>query len=104
MTQPQYVAVYGASDDLIELRGAVEEEFNYQSGSHNDNEGDLLAFSDGTVLRIRHDAPWRITPVARGTAVLHVEQATDEEGTDKATLTGDIRWVVQGVAIEKAKS
>lgn len=101
MTQPNYVAVDGASDDLIELRGAITEEWGYDS--YSSGKGDLIAFSDGTVLRIRHEGPWRIVPVAKGSAELHIEQTTDEDGTDKATLTGDIRWAVHGTEIEKAK-
>jgi len=38
--------VYGASDDLIEIKGDIREEF-----SRYDSEGDYLAFSDGTVLK-----------------------------------------------------
>lgn len=91
------IVITGASDDVIEVDGDIREEFTY----HNDKDenGDLLAFSDGTILRIvfARFGVWRITPVARGTAALHIEQQTEDEGTDTATLTGDIRWVAHAL-------
>jgi hypothetical protein len=91
------VTIYGASDDLIEVDGAIREEF-----SHYSDDSALLAFSDGTVLRIVHDQDgiWRITPVATGSAQLtHVFGQDDREHTDKATLDGDVRWVVYGTTM-----
>ena len=62
------ITVYGASDDLIEIEGDISEEFNYPYNA--DDKGVLLAFSDGTLARIKYDSGgmWRITPHARGTA------------------------------------
>jgi hypothetical protein len=96
------ITVYGASDDLIEVDGDISEEFSYHD---YDGDGDLLAFSDGTVLRVRFgdSGVWRITPVVRGTADLEIVQAPegdedDEDArTDRATLSG-ATWVVQGIA------
>lgn len=97
------LTIRGASDDLIELDGDISEEFG---ASYNNDQGDLLALSDGTVLRIvySNSGVWRITPVARGTAELTIDQAPegdDDRYTDIATLTGDIRWVVRGAEIAK---
>jgi hypothetical protein len=88
------IRVEGASDDLIEIGGDISEEFYLQN-----DKGDLLAFSDGTVLRIEFGDPWRITPIVRGNAALTILLAAehDDEGTDVATLDGDIAWVVHGV-------
>lgn len=99
------LVITGASDDLIEVDGDIREEFTY----NNDEDGDLLAFSDGTVLRIQFSdwGVWRITTVARGSASLAIDQQPEdqeEEGTDKATLDGDIRWVVHGLRIEQVKA
>ena len=98
------IVITGASDDLIEVDGDIREEFTY----NNDEDGDLLAFSDGTVLRIQFSdwGVWRITTVARGSASLTVEQQPEdgEEGTDKATLDGDVRWVVHGLGIANRKA
>jgi len=88
------VTVYGASDDLIEVDGDIYEEF-----SHNSDEPALLAFSDGTVLRVTFDEDgiWRITPVISGTATFSHEFGQDDrEHSDKATLDGDVRWVMYG--------
>jgi hypothetical protein len=94
--------VYGASDDLIELDGDIYEEFSYR----DDENGDLLGFSDGTLLRIRHDAEgiWRITPVSQGPAFQGVQQAPaddDRNYTDRATL-GEVAWVLHGSSHAKA--
>ena len=95
------ITIYGYSDDLIEVEGDIREEFSYHD--HVDDQGDLVAFSDGTVLRVLFDesGTWRITPVSRGSAQLTIEQVTEDSDayTDRATLDGDIRWVVQGIAI-----
>jgi hypothetical protein len=91
------ITISGASDDLIEIEGDIREEFYLR----DEDEGDLIAFSDGTVLRIAFSGPWRITPVAKGSAELSIQQVTedDDEGSDRATITGDVRWVVHGIGI-----
>ncbi len=96
------MTVYGASDDLIEVDGQVREEFPAPSKGPA-----LLAFSDGTVLRIEFSdtGVWRIAPVTTGTAELGIVQAPeadDRDYSDRATLTGEIRWVVLGSEIAKA--
>src|SRR5712691_13232507 len=94
------VTIYGASDDLIEIEGDINEEFTLE----DEDEGDLLAVSDGTILRINYmnDGVWRIALVQRGTSEVAVEQAPegDEDNySDRATITGEIAWVVQGIAL-----
>ncbi|MGC4886602.1 hypothetical protein [Micromonospora sp. DT227] len=95
------ITVYGSSDDLIEIDGDIREEFGY----HNESKGDLLAFSDGTILRIFHNdsAIWRITSVARGSSELTIEQVAetdDRRYSDRATLAGAV-WVVHGLSIAR---
>lgn len=46
------ITVYGASDDLIEIDGDIREEFPYIEHQSTDGGADLIAVSDGTVLRI----------------------------------------------------
>lgn len=98
------IEIYGASDDLIEIEGAIREEFTYQ----DEDNGDLVALSDGTVLRLLYDSDgvWRITPVARGSGSLTVAQSTGEgdDYSDRASLEGDVRWAVHGIAIAKEAS
>ncbi len=102
------VIITGSSDDLIEVDGDIRKEFTYryETPKGHGPASDILAFSDGTVLRIAFDPDgsgnWRITPLAQGTATLTVVQSTEEEGTDTATLDGDIRWVVHGTGWAKA--
>ena len=95
--------IYGASDDLIEVDGDLYEEFSYQ----DDGAGDLLGFSDGTLLRIRHDEEgvWRITPIRIGTKLEGVEQAPaddDKNYSDRATFSDNLAWVLHGGSYAKA--
>jgi hypothetical protein len=96
------IEVYGASDDLIEVEGDIREEFNLAG-----DEGNLLAFSDGTILRIAYgdQGVWRISTVKQGMAVVDIAQAPegDEDNySDRATLTLEddfhFGWVVHGIA------
>lgn len=48
--------VYGASDDLIEVDGAMSEEWNVY-----DAKNIKITCSDGTVARIGYDGNWHIT-------------------------------------------
>lgn len=90
--------IYGASDDLIEVEGAINEEFNPRDSDT------LIAVSDGTLLRIRYDSGvWRITPIRRGSGDLTIVQAPEEDNednySDRATLSGvEVQWVVLGSA------
>lgn len=111
------VTVYGASDDLIEIEGDISEEFTY--GLRHESSGAILAFSDGTVIRIHYgladEAMWRIIPVRHGRlgptdepVGWSLRHATDEESnySDVLTLNADIEWVVLGdnyVAAPKRK-
>lgn len=91
------VTVYGASDDLIEVEGDIREEFPW-----NDPDAAYLGFSNGVILRILFSisGAWRITPVA-GADRVQVAQCpeNDEDNySDKATVDGDVMWVVCGAA------
>lgn len=97
------INIYGSSDDCIEVDGAISEEFSLQ----NDEKGDLLAFSDGTVLRIAFTSEgiWRITPVKRGrgtyTKFFEATSYDDDKYSDVVNLEADwsTGWVVHGIAI-----
>lgn len=99
----QTVTVYGASDDLIEIDGAISEEFSAYS---SDDSGWILAFSDGTLLSVRYDGEgcWRIGRLVAGTAAFtHTPAAgPDADYTDRVTLTGDIAWCVKGTHFARA--
>lgn len=95
------VDVYGASDDLIEVEGDLNEEFSPDS----DDQETWLIFGDGTVLSIRYDdfGIWRINRPHAGTAEFEKHEALGDEGTREdgrpayseiVTLTGELRWVI----------
>lgn len=105
------IKVYGASDDLIEVDGDVEAEFYALKIGEDEDDGGVLAFSDGTVLRIIYTRAgvWRITPVAIGVSVVDIVQAPEDNEdnySDVATLTHShtIQWVVCGTEVAKARS
>lgn len=91
------LTVTGGSDDLIIIGGDTSREF----GATGDTEGEgaYLAFSDGTLLRIKYDEDgiWRITRIISGSALFSkVEGDVDADTFDVVTLNGVIRWVVLG--------
>lgn len=98
------IIIYGASDDLIEIDSTnfPPEEFNVDCDTIS-----VLAFSDGTLLRVRYDEDgiWRFTPSVVGSANVTTWQCpTDDENiySDRVTLTGDdLRWVVLANQIAK---
>ena len=101
------IVVYGASDDLIEVEGGIDEEFSYIGEHNGEDVGDLLAFSDGTVIRIRYGHVWRIELVQYGTNFVDIEHCPENDDnrySDRCTIHGPapIRWVVQGVAVAMA--
>lgn len=97
------IHIYGASDDLIEIEGDISEEFPYYDGGAN-----LLAFSDGTVLRAKYDSDgiWRFTSLFDGKArlvrIVQTYDDPDEGYSDQVYLYDEeletpIQWVVQGI-------
>lgn len=89
------------------MEGDIREEWSALSDGASDD-GGLLAFSDGTVLRVAYtnDGIWRVTPLARGTATMDITLAVDAEDdnySDRAVLDGDIRWVVFGSEYKAVK-
>jgi hypothetical protein len=98
------IRIYGASDDLLEIEGDVEEELNPSSDDAEKDGGCVLACSDGTLIGVRYDENgcWRLTPVVMGAAKWSKVEATADEGrraddtpaySDVVTLDGEIAWV-----------
>jgi hypothetical protein len=89
--------IYGASDDLIELRGLIEEEFSHDPGWSKDDQQDaILAFSDGTLLSLSYDGIWRITRLVAGSCgYSHTPGSETEDTNDVVVLTGDLKWCVK---------
>ena len=87
------IKIYGASDDLIEIEGDINEEFNVYP--ENDTRY-LLAFSTGHLLKMWYDEDgiWRIQNMF-GLSV--IEQGDVIKDTnDKATILDAVNWVVLG--------
>lgn len=99
--------VTGASDDLIELDGDIYEEFGLHNDEGGEDAGDLIAFSNGVVLRVRYSQSgvWRITPVtgADKVSIVQAPEDDDDNYTDRATITEPVLWAVQGITIARAK-
>ena len=89
------VLVYGASDDLIELNGAIVEEFNYDS-----EDPAYLAFSTGVVLRVFCDRNgiWRFSPISGASSISldYCDNIYEDDGySDQVWLHGPApTWVV----------
>lgn len=103
MSETKEVTIYGASDDLVELSGAIYEEFpHYRSGEL------LLAFNCGTRLAVTFDDEgcWRVAvrDLGRAEVVEHFTDPThDGDYSERLTLRGDFQWVVGGTHFARAK-
>ena len=96
---PATVTLRGYSDDLIDLSGAIAEEWGVS------DDASIVAFSDGTAARIEYDADgvWRIATlkVGPGSEVKHLPAVVgdDENYSDVLTVTGYLAWAVLGESI-----
>lgn len=87
------ITVYGYSDDLVEVEGAITEEFDCVG-----REGWLL-FSDGTQLEVSYDGFWNIRRRFEGTSAYERIAATDRDTdySDRVTLSptedAPFQWV-----------
>ena len=88
------IKIYGASDDLLEIEGDIEEEFNV-----NCREDIYLGVSDGTLFHINYDdnGIWRINLLRAGSAgYLRVDGDYIKDTNDVVTMNGKVEWVVVG--------
>jgi hypothetical protein len=90
------LTIYGASDDLIEIKDDIREEF--YGGS---DEGEYVGFSDGTLLKILYnrDGCWKISIVKMNAEIINRFEAIDPDSkdySDKITIEGNFDWVVCG--------
>lgn len=85
----------GLSKATVIVAGAIDAEVTLLV-----NDTRVVAFSDGTVLRVGYDTEkFGVTPLHHGTAALSVvpgNPSLDGDNSDTATLTGVIDWVVFG--------
>jgi len=88
--------LYGASDDLIELEGGIDDELGAYDVVSN------FVLSDGTrgTIEYTKDGVWRINILEHGDVRVHIIHPTREEidndtnYTDRATFIGDIDWII----------
>jgi hypothetical protein len=87
------IEIRGASDDLIEIDGALSEEFSVSG------ESVLLGVSDGTLLTVSFDVSgvWRINLLVEGSAEYSKVDGTEKSGTDVVKLEApSLTWVLLG--------
>lgn len=92
--------VYGASDDLIEVKGELTGEVGYIGPDREDrDQGCLLMFSDGTLMTAKYGKAglgvWQLTLVSQGSLFRGIVPCTDEEATphsDVATFGAGLKW------------
>lgn len=89
------ITIYGASDDLIEIEGDINEEFNVP------DEICYLILSNGVLLEIEYDIDgiWRIKNLFKNkNDGVIITQCTsndnDEDYTDSAIIDAEIKWVM----------
>ncbi len=90
--------VYGASDDLIEFSGDINDEVGHY-GTDDAEHGDLIIFSDGTILEIKYVkidlAIWGITLLKSGVLYERIEICMDEDAdpySDVAIFKDGLKW------------
>ena len=99
-TTDRTTTVYGSSDDLVELDGAIRDEISCYDAEVR------LTFDTGTRLRIEYDADgiWRITDATKTGPAPTIVRCEDRDGfTDRdGPIYSDLATVV-GAASFKAK-
>lgn len=92
--QPATIKIFGQSDDLVELRGSIEEEFGLYG------KASFLHFSDGTIIKAEYapdkKAIWRLSRIKTGSATYEQIECVSEDAdlySDVVTLTGEIKCV-----------
>lgn len=97
------ITLSGHSDDLIEVEGDIREEFG--ASIKEDDPGELVAFSNGVVLRIKYRTCWRIDLVA-GQGHVHIVPCPEDDEdnySDVATITEPVDWVICGNVFVRAR-
>ncbi len=81
------VQISGGSDDLIEVDGALSEEFSASAGLA------YVAVSTGDLVRMRFEREgWRAEVIHHATGGIHVSR--DERGDDVVVVPGPVAWVM----------
>lgn len=99
------LVITGASDDLIEIDGALTEEFVWYPSSID--ERTYLVVSDGTLIEVHYDffGIWRFKRLVAGSSeCFHVQGDETKDRHDVIKLTGEhFYWIMLGRQIARAK-
>lgn len=101
------IRVYGASDDLIEVEGYLNDEFPCPKDDE-DRDRALLAFSTGVVLEVEYgnEGIWRIRQLAGQSDQVILDPNPPEDGerySDVAWLREPAEWVVLGTTLVRRR-
>ncbi len=101
--------VYGASDDLIEFEGDVYGEVGH-FGTDDNERGDLIIFSDGTLLEIKYGKAdmgiWGIIRIKAGDLFDRIDPCDNEDSTphsDTAHFKDGLKWAYVAIEWERVK-
>ena len=101
--------VYGASDDLIEFDGDVTGEVGH-FGTDDNERGDLIIFSDGTLLEIKYGKAdmgiWGITGIKAGDLFDRIDPCNDEDAdpySDIAHFKDGLKWAYVATEWQRAE-
>jgi len=101
--------VYGASDDLIEFDGDVTGEVGHYGTDENER-GDLIIFSDGTLLEIKYGKAdmgiWGIIGIKAGDLFDRIDPCNDEDAhppSDIAHFKDGLKWAYVATKWQRAE-
>jgi len=101
--------IYGASDDLIEFAGDVTGEVGH-FGTDNNEHGDLIICSDGTLLEIKYCkgdlGVWGINVLKQGDLFNKLDACYDEDAhpnSDMVHFKDGLKWAYVATEWERAK-
>lgn len=83
------IKIYGASDDLIEIEGDINEEFEATP------EGNFIGLSNGTMLSVFYNGDW-IIRIRQGEGKVWSPRDSDDEYSDVFETPDTITWAVCG--------
>lgn len=106
MKKGEGTMIYGASDDLIEFDGDVHGEVG--GGADTEEEADLVACSDGTMLKVWYgdEGIWRIRLLHSGTLLDRIDQCSDSDAkphSDQAYFKPGLKCCYVGGRCQKAQ-
>jgi hypothetical protein len=92
--------IYGASDDLIEFDGDLDDDITTDAAfADGDGNGCLVICSDGTLLDVKYGkagmAIWQVTVIVSGSLFDRLEVCTDEDAevcSDVAHFKDGLKW------------